>query len=101
MDAFAKDAGKFVSTFGPVHSVAFSHDDNRVVSGSADKTIRIWNVESPETNTRPSPGPYDLGSKNKDATPTLFCFEDSSKLVDGWISWFELGTTLLGSSFDA
>src|SRR6201994_1305782 len=29
-----------------VNSVAFSHDGRRVVSGSSDKTVRIWNVET-------------------------------------------------------
>jgi WD40 repeat protein len=31
-----------------VHSVAFSQDGRRVVSGSFDKTVRIWNVETGE-----------------------------------------------------
>src|ERR1700760_1538399 len=29
-----------------VNSVAFSHDGRRVVSGSDDSTVRIWNVET-------------------------------------------------------
>ena len=29
---------------GPVNSVVFSQDGSRVVSGSDDKTVRIWNV---------------------------------------------------------
>ena len=31
-----------------VNSVAFSRDDTRVVSGSRDKTVRIWNVNTGE-----------------------------------------------------
>ena len=37
-----------IQNFSPVVSVAFSHDDSRVVSGSYDKTVRIWNATTGE-----------------------------------------------------
>ena len=30
----------------PVYSVAFSPDGTKVVSGSGDSTVKIWNVET-------------------------------------------------------
>ncbi|PPQ73872.1 hypothetical protein CVT26_011735 [Gymnopilus dilepis] len=35
-----------------VQSVCFSHDGKKVISGSDDKTIRIWNVETGEEESR-------------------------------------------------
>src|ERR1700761_8402672 len=32
-----------------VHAVAFSPDGSRVVTGSSDKTVRIWNVDTGES----------------------------------------------------
>ena len=29
---------------GPVYSVAFSPDGSKIVSGSADKTIKVWDM---------------------------------------------------------
>ena len=31
---------------GPVWSVSYSHDGRRIVSGSLDGTVRVWNAES-------------------------------------------------------
>ena len=31
-----------------VTSVAFNHDGTKIVSGSEDKTIRVWNVDTGE-----------------------------------------------------
>ena len=31
-----------------VISVAFNHDGTKIVSGSCDKTIRVWNVDTGE-----------------------------------------------------
>ena len=33
---------------GDVNSVAFSGDDSKVISGSNDKTVKIWNADSGE-----------------------------------------------------
>jgi WD40 repeat protein len=33
--------------------VAFSPDGKRIVSGSGDKTIRVWNANSSEVMLRP------------------------------------------------
>ncbi|CAE6434993.1 unnamed protein product, partial [Rhizoctonia solani] len=40
----------------PVSSVAFSHDGNSVASGSWDKTIRIWDAQSPSPIGEPLTG---------------------------------------------
>ena len=37
-----------------IHSVAFSPDGTKIVSGSADKTIKVWDVGAPEPSNRPS-----------------------------------------------
>ena len=34
---------------GAVYSVAYSPDNQRVVSGSGDMTVRVWDVTSGET----------------------------------------------------
>ena len=44
---------------GEVHSVAFSPDGRRVVSGSEDKTIRIWDAETGQIVTGPLEGHED------------------------------------------
>ena len=38
--------GTLTGHAGWVFSVAFSPDGRRVVSGSFDKTVKIWNVET-------------------------------------------------------
>ena len=35
---------------GPVYSVSFSPDGKRIVSGSADKTVKIWDISSLHTS---------------------------------------------------
>jgi WD40 repeat protein len=37
-----------------IHSVAFSPDGTKIVSGSADKTIKVWNLGAPSPQNRPS-----------------------------------------------
>ena len=37
-----------------VRSVAFSPDGTKIVSGSADKTIKVWDSGVPEPSNRPS-----------------------------------------------
>ena len=37
-----------------VKSVAFSPDGTKIVSGSADKTIKVWNLGAPSPQNRPS-----------------------------------------------
>src|SRR6202042_300073 len=40
----------------PVNSVAFSHDGKRIVSGSSDQTIRVWDAETGEAISKPISG---------------------------------------------
>ena len=39
---------------GGVWSVAFSPDGTKIVSGSDDKTIKVWDSGAPEPSNRPS-----------------------------------------------
>ena len=40
-----------------VHSVAFSPDGKTIVSGSADKTLKVWDAGAPNPAPDPSPSP--------------------------------------------
>ena len=37
-----------------IRSVAFSPDGTKIVSGSDDKTIKVWHLGAPEPSNRPS-----------------------------------------------
>ena len=39
---------------GYIRSVAFSPDGTKIVSGSDDKTIKVWDSGAPEPSNRPS-----------------------------------------------
>ena len=39
---------------GWIRSVAFSPDGTKIVSGSDDKTIKVWDFRAPEPSNRPS-----------------------------------------------
>ena len=39
---------------GDINSVAFSPDGTKIVSGSVDKTIKVWDFSAQETSNRPS-----------------------------------------------
>ncbi len=39
---------------GMIFSVAFSPDGTKIVSGSEDKTIKVWDSGAPEPSNRPS-----------------------------------------------
>ena len=38
----------------PITSVAFSPDGTKIVSGSFDKTIKVWDSGAPRAQNRPS-----------------------------------------------
>ena len=38
---------------GTIWSVAFSPDGTKIVSGSADKTIKVWDFGAPEPSKSP------------------------------------------------
>ena len=37
-----------------IHSVVFSPDGTKIVSGSYDRTIKVWDFGAPEPSNRPS-----------------------------------------------
>ena len=39
---------------GWIRSVAFSPDGTKIVSGSDDKTIKVWDFGAPEPSNRPA-----------------------------------------------
>ena len=44
---------------GDINSVAFSPDGTKIVSGSLDKTIKVWDVGVQEASNRPSSAKTD------------------------------------------
>jgi WD40 repeat protein len=52
-------AGPFTGHTDSVNSVAFSPDGQHIVSGSDDKTIRVWNAMTGETVAGPFTGHTD------------------------------------------
>jgi WD40 repeat protein len=78
-----------------VWSVAFSYDGSRVVSGSSDKTIRIWDVETGKTVMGPLEG-------HSEAILSVAFSNDGSRVVSGSSDktiriWdIEAGKTVMG-----
>lgn len=72
------DAGteirRFYAHYNPIYSVAFSHDGNRLASGSSDYTARLWDV-TPETRI------VSNGEEGIDAAETLEISLDGEKYL--------------------
>jgi WD40 repeat protein len=67
----------FVGHGGPVGSAAFSPDGTRIVTASADKTARIWNVESGALiRTLTHPGRVRWAAFSPDGTLVVTASED-------------------------
>ena len=63
-----------------VTSVAFSHDSKRIVSGSYDQTIRVWDAETGEVVVGPLKGHTGV------VTSVAFS-QDSKRIVSGSYDW--------------
>ena len=48
---------------GAVHGVAFSPDGHRIVSGSDDNTVRVWDADTGQPGRRAADRPHRLGVK--------------------------------------
>ena len=47
-------SGKPNAHSGDIQAVAFSPDGTKIVSGSSDQTIKVWDSGVPEPSNRPS-----------------------------------------------
>ena len=61
---------------GHVYSVAFSPDDSKVVSGSMDKTVRVWDISNGTEILPPLRG-------HEDVVYSVAFSSDGSKIVSG------------------
>ena len=75
-DHWPRTIGVFEGHTGSVNSVAFSQDSKRIVSGSYDQTIRVWDAETGEVVVGPLKGHTDW------VTSVAFS-QDSKHIVSG------------------
>jgi WD40 repeat protein len=70
---------------------AFSPDGQRIVSGSADKTIKIWDVESGrEIRTLSGHGNYvECVAWSPDGRRIISGSRDKREVIDSWEETFE------------
>jgi hypothetical protein len=61
----------------PVLAVSFSPDGTRTVSGSLDKTLRLWDAQSGQPIGAPMQGPYGYGASSVSLSP------DGTRIVSG------------------
>jgi WD40 repeat protein len=69
-------AGPFEGHTGPISSVAFSPDCQKIVSGSSDLTVRVWDAKTSKVVAEPNEG-------HTGSVSSFTLFPDGQKIVLG------------------